>query len=293
MAVKLNLMAHRLQHLTPPLTSQRYQKAILVLLLFFVCSLYVSIASAQQLPKSTTTELSTALVKKKNLNTVHFKAKSDENFMLAADYYQGKKDSSGVIVLHDCQHSRVSYTQLSKSIAEQGLHVLSVDFRGYGESISEHFSQKKIKKQATDIVSYQNEISFLTSFWQEDLLSSYHYLLSKMDKHQTTSIIASGCSASYAVALAEKFHLKSLVMITPEMTYGDKERYKNLIDIPSYFINSSYHVETYSTVKELFAWNGSSYSKMQIFKGNNTNVSLLKIHKGLNKDISQWLKSIH
>lgn len=224
-----------------------------------------------------------------NAQQVKFKARADEDFLLAADYYTGAKRSGGVIVLHNCKSDRSRYSVIANALFLQGLHVLALDLRGYGGSVSPAFSREIIKQNATDIVGYQSEMALLTTYWQEDLMASYQFLREKVDKKQGVAIVTSGCSSAYGVALAEKILLNSIVMITPKMTYADKERYKNLIDIPSYFITSSHHADSYKSAQELFAWNGSKKSKMQIFKGGRYDYHLLAREKSLINDIAQWV----
>jgi len=226
---------------------------------------------------------------------VKFKARPDHDFLLAADYRFFPKKSSamnmpGVIVLHDCHSDRTQYQTLSTSIAMQGLHTLSLDFRGFGGSVAEGYSELEVKKNATDIISFQTEIAVLMSYWSEDLLAAYRYLRSKVDKSQGISIVASGCAGAYAVALAEQVHLNSMVLLTPEMSYAEKERYKNLVDIPSYFISSAQHAMSYATAQELFTWSGARHSKLQVYKGDKLNFHIIKANKYLVNDIALWLK---
>jgi len=226
---------------------------------------------------------------------VRFKARSDHDFLLSADYRffpekASAKNMAGVIVLHDCHSQRTKYRTLSTSIADQGLHTLSLDFRGYGNSVAEGYSHLEVKKNATDIVSYQNDVAVLKSYWPEDLLAAYEFLRSKVDNSKGISIVASGCAGAYAVALAEKIHLNSLVLLTPDMSYADKERYKNLVDIPSYFISSAQHAMSYATAQELFTWNGAKHSKLQVYKGDKLNYQIINSHQYLVNDIALWLK---
>lgn len=274
------------------------------IILFFI----LAITSKLSLAASALSEQSKApvideIVKKKSSSAVTFKARVDEDFLLSADYYYvdntankerdkktSKEKSGGVIVLHDCHSDRSRYSELAQTIAAQGLHVLSLDFRGYGDSIAAGFSQLEIKRNSKDIVSYQNDIALITSYWAEDLTAAYQFLLTKIDKSQGIAVVASGCAAGYAVSLAEKIHLKGMVFITPIMTYGDKERYKNLIDFPNYFITSAHHSESFNTSQELFAWNGSTHSKIQTFNGNSRERQLLSTNVNLVNDIAKWLK---
>ncbi|MDP7592106.1 MAG: hypothetical protein QF552_05300 [Litorilituus sp.] len=222
---------------------------------------------------------------------VKIKTGDEHDLLLAGDYYLGKKRSGGVIVLHDCHNDRRSYKKIASSLAEQGLHALLLDFRGYGESIAEGFSRKQIKKKSVNIVEYQSEMALLTTYWQDDLLAAYQFLRSKLEGNQGISIVASGCGSIHAVALAEKILLNSMVIITPKMSYNDKERYKNLIDIPSYFVTSYHHQESYQIAQELFAWNGDKRSKIQTFKGDSYAYRLIARKKDLIKDIAHWIKS--
>ncbi|MCJ8296612.1 MAG: hypothetical protein MJK15_19635 [Colwellia sp.] len=226
---------------------------------------------------------------------VKFKARPDHSFLLSADYRffpdkASAKNMPGVIVLHDCHSQRKNYQSLSTSIAEQGLHTLSLDFRGYGSSVAQGYSELEVKKNATDIISFQTEIAVLMSYWTEDLLAAYEYLRKKVDKSQGISIVASGCAGAYAVALADKVHLTSMVLLTPDMSYGDKERYKNLVDIPSYFVSSAQHAISYATAQELFAWSGARHSKLQVYKGDKLNYQVIRANKYLVNDIALWLK---
>ena len=212
------------------------------------------------------------------------------DFLLAADYYSGNKRSGGVIILHDCRSNRKSYQTLAENIALQGLHTLLVDLRGYGASVSNAYSAEEAKSQAKDIISLQSEMGKLTTKWPDDLLTMHQFLSKKIGKNAGISIIASGCSSPYAVMLAEKIQLKSIVMITPKMSYGDKERYKSLIDMPSYFVTSSNHQDSYETTNELFTWSGDKHTKIQIFKGTSNNYQLLSNNNNLINDIAKWIK---
>lgn len=224
-----------------------------------------------------------------NAQEVKFKARVEDDFLLVADYYAGEKKSGGVIVLHDCKNDRSRYSFIAKTLSQQGLHTLALDLRGYGGSVSPKYSRDIIKKNATGIVAYQSEMALLTAYWQDDLVAAHQFLRSKVDSKQGIAVVTSGCSSAYGVALAEKIFLNSLVMITPQMTYADKERYKNLIDIPTYFIASSNHTSSYQSTQELFSWNGSKKSKMQIFKGERYDYQLIGRKKSLIDDIAFWV----
>ena len=53
---------------------------------------------------------------------------------LRATYYTPGRPGPGVILLHQCDMSRKAWSALAAALSERGLHVLAVDYRGYGEN---------------------------------------------------------------------------------------------------------------------------------------------------------------
>ncbi len=212
-----------------------------------------------------------------------------DKFTLKADYYPGKEKSDGFLLLHDCHSDRKAYQAVAQQLTDDGYHVLSLDLRGFGRSVSPKFSHSTIKRQTKDIVLYQQKLAQLTSYWEQDTFLAYNFLREKLDNKNNISLLASGCSATFAITTAEKMYVANMVLLTPDMDFAAKERYKNLNDIASYFIGSIYHIASYQTTKELFEWNGHTRSKMLLFKGNNTNAQLIKKNASLAKDIAHWL----
>lgn len=214
---------------------------------------------------------------------------TEDKFMLSGNYFAGNTDKSGVLLLHDCDHDSSSYEKLTHQLSDYGLHAFSLDLRGYGESVSEQYSHDKIKRNSKDILTYQTEFVLLTSYWQTDVLAAYQYLRSRVAKNLDVAVVSAGCSSAQAIFLAEKMRINSFVMITPVLNYMEKEHYKNLIDIPVYFLGSVHHANTYQTTKELFEWNGDQRSTFKMFKGIRQSHSLLNGKRYLAQDIALWL----
>ena len=161
-----------------------------------------------------------------------------------------------------------NFNVLANALAERGVHALALDLRGYGYSANVIYSQDIIKKTAKDLNTYQSEMLRITSYWESDLSSAYLYLQTKIGVGQPISVVATGCTAPQSVFLAEKLRIRSFVMISPIFTHLEQEKYKNLIDIPVFFLSSVHHANSYLIAKELYEWNGDSGSTMQVIKGN-------------------------
>lgn len=214
---------------------------------------------------------------------------AEDKFTLSADYFKGSLRSDGFLLLHGCHSNRQSLHAIAKLLVEQGHHVLSMDLRGFGKSVTEQYSHNDIKRETKDIISYQQRMAQLMSYWEEDVLAGYQHLKANLAKENNISILSVGCAARYAVSTAEQLYVANIALLSPDMDYATKERYKNLRDIASFFISSVHHVESYQTTKELFEWNGHDRSTMLLYKGNYAGHHLLRRNKSLAIDIAHWL----
>ena len=70
-----------------------------------------------------------ASVKEVNLDIL-----ASDGIQLKATYYSPAKPGPGILLLHECDMDRKSWTSLATSLANSGIHVLTFDYRGYGET---------------------------------------------------------------------------------------------------------------------------------------------------------------
>jgi alpha/beta superfamily hydrolase len=60
---------------------------------------------------------------------------------LAATYWAAPEPGPGVLLLHMCNSDRRAWNGLGPMLAARGIHALALDFRGYGESGGERFTE--------------------------------------------------------------------------------------------------------------------------------------------------------
>ncbi len=73
-----------------------------------------------------------------------------DGFALVADYYAGSDGGAGVILMHQCNGERSMYQELGALLAGQGVHVLAMDFRGYGDSVAVGVNIEEIRASTAD-----------------------------------------------------------------------------------------------------------------------------------------------
>ena len=59
---------------------------------------------------------------------------------LKADWHYNKKNNLNAVVLHQCNKTRKDFSDLSELLFENGINVLNVDQRGYGDSVNSKYN---------------------------------------------------------------------------------------------------------------------------------------------------------
>ena len=61
--------------------------------------------------------------------------------MLKATYYAANAPGPAVLLLHMCNTDRSSWDPVGRQFSAAGIHALALDYRGYGESSGERFTE--------------------------------------------------------------------------------------------------------------------------------------------------------
>ena len=62
-----------------------------------------------------------------------------DGLTLKASFFPAAAPGPGVLLLHQCNRQRKVWDGLAQQLAAAGLHVLTFDYRGYGESGGDRF----------------------------------------------------------------------------------------------------------------------------------------------------------
>ncbi|HTB92563.1 MAG TPA: alpha/beta fold hydrolase [Candidatus Sulfotelmatobacter sp.] len=125
---------------------------------------------------------------------------------LKATFFPAAKPGPGVLLLHQCNQQRKGWDGLATKLAAAGISVLTLDFRGYGES--EGTAPKDLPQAEAAKV--------LNEKWPGDVDVAYSYLVSQpgVDPHFAGAGGAS-CGVNQAIHLAMRHsEVKSLVLLS-------------------------------------------------------------------------------
>jgi dienelactone hydrolase len=131
--------------------------------------------------------------------------KAPDGVELKATYYAAAQPGPAVLLLHMCNTTRRSWDPLAPQLAAAGIHALSVDYRGFGESGGERL----------DGLAAQDAQRIINEKWPGDIDAAYDFLVSQQGVDKTRVGAAGGsCGVNQAVRVARRHpEVRSLALL--------------------------------------------------------------------------------
>jgi dienelactone hydrolase len=216
---------------------------------------------------------------------------TDKGFALKASYYQSNKTSDrGVLLLHQCNYNRTMYNDIGQQLSDKGIHALSLDFRGFGESTTDEFSVEKV--QALPREERRAAWQKLSTHWPSDVQLAYNHLKSKMSDKGIVGVVGASCGGSQAITLAENNPVSLIGFFSSGQRDENITRYKKILaDKPTLIIASEKDTGTYESAQKLFTASTNTSSKFIAYKGSAHGYPLLDSDTQLASYMVSWLDS--
>jgi dienelactone hydrolase len=126
--------------------------------------------------------------------------------VLKATFFAVAKPGPGVILLHQCNRQRKVWDDLAGSLAASGINVLTLDFRGFGDSGGTPLDKLTPEKAGSD----------MEKIWPGDVDVALRYLESQPGvSHDFIGAGGASCGVNQAVQLARRHtEVRSLVLLS-------------------------------------------------------------------------------
>ena len=199
---------------------------------------------------------------------------------LKATYFAAAKEGPGVVLMHQCNQQRKKWDELAGKLATAGIHVLTVDYRGFGESGGTRFLDIPGPERAQTV----------REKWPGDMDSAYAYLMSQ--KGVTRRVAGAGgasCGVNQAIQLARRHpEVKSLVLLSGNTDLDGRNFLRKSTQVPILLSAADDDQGAVELMEWLYALSPNPGSKFVHYPTGGHGVDMFLPHRELPDMIAEW-----
>ena len=218
----------------------------------------------------------TAQVKKRDADLA-----APDGVKLKVTYYAAGKPGPGVLLLHQCNRERKTWDPLATQLAQAGIHVLTLDYRSFGESAGERFDSLSPQQQAA-----------AQQHWPADIDAAFKYLLGQpgLDKTRIGAAGAS-CGVFNSIQLARRHsEVKTLALLSGGTNEEGRKFLQTAAALPLFVSASEDDGDTLPYMRWLMAFSRNPDNKLVPFKAAGHGTNMFAVEKGLEPAILEWFR---
>jgi dienelactone hydrolase len=199
---------------------------------------------------------------------------------LKATYFAAAKEGPGVLLMHQCNQQRKKWDELAEKLAAAGIHVMTVDYRGFGESGGTPFLDIPGPERAQTV----------REKWPGDMDTAYAYLVSQ--KGVTRRIAGAGgasCGVNEAIQLARRHpEVKSLVLLSGNTNLDGRNFLRKSTQVPILLSAAGDDPGAVELMEWLYALSPNPGSRFVRYQTGGHGVDLFAPHRELPDMIAEW-----
>src|SRR5258706_12395792 len=202
-----------------------------------------------------------------------------DGIILKATYFSPGAPGPAVLLLHQCNMDRRAWSGVATALSSEGMHVLTVDFRGFGESGGKPVT-------AADRQS-------LSTKWPADVDAALAFLLAQQGVDQTRIAVGgASCAVPQASSLAmRQSRTRALVVLSGPATADATSYVSHPPGLAVFGAAAEQDAGAVEGIKDLVAASSNAASTLKLYPGTDHGVELLSAHKDLGPLIVSWLKT--
>jgi dienelactone hydrolase len=199
---------------------------------------------------------------------------------LKATYYAAAKPGPGVLLLHQCNQQRKNWDELATRLAGAGINVLTLDYRGFGESGG---------PRATDM-SNEDRTKMINEKWPGDIDVAFSYLMAQAGV--TRGIAGAGgasCGVNQSIQLARRHpEVKSLVLLSGNTDRNGREYLRKSPKLPVFFSAADDDDGAVELMQWLYGISTNPGSKFEHYATGGHGTVMFAEHQELPRMIVDW-----
>jgi len=200
---------------------------------------------------------------------------------LKATYFGADKLGPGVLLLHQCNRQRKVWDGLAQQLATAGINVLTLDYRGFGES-GGIAADKATPQQAQEAQAR----------WSGDIDVAMQYLQSQPGvKRGTIGVGGASCGVNNAVQTARRHsEVKSLVLLSGNTDLNGRNFLRNDRDVPVFFAyaDDDEFKPSITAIQWLYSITADPSKKLVQYPNGGHGADIFPVHPDLPQQIVDW-----
>ena len=200
---------------------------------------------------------------------------------LKATYYAAGKPGPGVLLLHQCNRDRKVWDGLAQQLAAAGINVLTLDYRGFGESAG--IPHDKATPQ---------ELNEELAKWPRDIDAAYQYLMSQPGvARDAIGVGGASCGVNNSLQMAIRHpEVRSLVLLSGNTNYDGRQflRRDNRIPVFLAYANDDPSKPMVVAIQWLYDTTADPDKKLVSYPTGGHGSDIFRVHPELMTAITDW-----
>ncbi len=205
--------------------------------------------------------------------------RADDGANLKATYYPGGKPGPGILLLHQCNRDRKSWDNLATMLTRAGFNVLTMDYRGYGESDGAGGTREERRRMRAQ--------------WPSDVDAAYRFLTSQPDVNK--EVIGAGgasCGVHQSIQLARRHsQVRALVLLSGRTDPAGLTYIKDSTWLSVFGAASEEDTRWAQSIREILALSDNKNSKLMMFNDAGHGVPMFSAQPDLMPSIVEWVSA--
>ena len=209
--------------------------------------------------------------------------KAPDGATLKATYYDPGAPGPGVMLFHQCNRDRKSWGALATKLVGEGIHVFTLDNRGYGESTGGDGDGPNSELS-------RDEFQAMRQKWESDIEAAYQ-IFAAMDGVDSSRLGAGGasCGVHNSIRLASKHtEIKTLVLLSGGTRPAQIEFIKSAKGLSLLGAASEDDGGTPERMRQIIEASPNSDSKLVMYKSAGHGVPMFDAEPELLPMVAKW-----
>jgi dienelactone hydrolase len=202
-----------------------------------------------------------------------------DGIILRGTYFSAGAPGPAVLLLHQCNMDRRAWFGVAADLSRAGMHVLTVDFRGFGESGGKPVTEADRQS--------------LSAKWPADVDAALAFLLAQQGVDQSRIAVGgASCAVPQASNLAmRQSRIRALLVLSGPATADAKSYLSQTPGLAVFGAAGEQDAGAVEGIKDLLGASRNPVSTLKLYPGSDHGVELLTAHKELGPLIVSWLKT--